>query len=133
MGHNGGGGEFASTCQWHYNWELIKVLALISCKHAKQLAQEQLVDPWAQMIFFVQCSDKIVEDLQQKTKNKFIRNGTMCKDKWNSLNSYNKKIANYHKGTRSHTCFWDLSFDEKEKFHLSCQFNRKFYELIETF
>jgi hypothetical protein len=57
----------------------------------------------------------------------------MCKDKWNSLNSDYKKHAIYHKGTRNHICFWDLSFDEKEKFHLPHQFNRKFYELIEEF
>ncbi len=57
----------------------------------------------------------------------------MCKDKWNSLNSYYKKLADYHKGTRSYTYFSDLSFDENFFFHLTHQFNRKFYELIETF
>jgi len=35
---------------------------------------------------------RFVEKLQQRTKNKFPRNGTMCKDKWNSLNSNYKKI-----------------------------------------
>jgi hypothetical protein len=57
----------------------------------------------------------------------------MCKDKWNSLNSNYTKLVNYHKRIRSHTSFWDQSFDEKENFHLSCQFNIEFYELIKSF
>jgi hypothetical protein len=57
----------------------------------------------------------------------------MFKDKWNSLNFNYKELADYHKGTRNHICIWDLSFDEKEKFHLPHQFNREFYELIKTF
>lgn len=57
----------------------------------------------------------------------------MCKDKCNSLNSNYIKLADYHKKNRSHTYFWDLSFDEKEIFHLLCQFNIEFYELIEAF
>ncbi len=57
----------------------------------------------------------------------------MCKDKWNSLNSDFKKLINYHKGTRNHTCFWDLTFEEKEHFHLPCQYTWEHYELIEVF
>lgn len=63
------------------------------------------------MIPFVQCSDKIDNDLEQKTQKKFARDGTMCKDKWNSLNSNNKKLIDYHKGIENHTYFWDLSFN----------------------
>jgi superoxide dismutase len=57
----------------------------------------------------------------------------MCKDKWNSFNSNYKKILNYHKGIRNHTCFWDLVSKEKERHHLPCQFNLKIYDQIELF
>jgi hypothetical protein len=42
----------------------------------------------------------------------------MCEDKWNALNSDYKKIADYHKGIRNHTSFWELSSRNKEQFHL---------------
>jgi hypothetical protein len=71
--------------------------------------------------------------LEQKIKNKFARDGTMCKDNWNSLNSNYNKLINYYKGIRNHIYFWDLSFDKKKNVQLLCQFNRKFYKLIEAF
>jgi hypothetical protein len=77
---------------------------------------KQLVDFQAQMIPFVQCLNKIAKNLEQKTKSKFAKDGTMCKDKWNSLNSIYTKIIDYHKGIKNHTYFWDLSFNKKEIF-----------------
>ncbi len=68
-----------------------------------------------------------------KRRSRFPRNDTMCKDKWNTLNSNCTKIAYYHKGTGMHTCFWDLMFKEKERFHLLCVFNREYYESIDVF
>jgi hypothetical protein len=67
------------------------------------------------------------------TKNKFPRNDVMGKDKWTSLNSYFKKLVDYHKGVCNHTSLWDLSYVEKERFHLHCHFNKEFYDLIEAF
>ncbi len=34
-----------------------------------------------------------------------LRNGKMCKDKWNGWNSHYKKLSNCHKGTSHHTSF----------------------------
>ncbi len=53
----------------------------------------------------------------------------MCKDKWNAFNSNYKKFVNYHKGTRNHTSFWELCFEEKKRFHLPHQYNKNYYEL----
>jgi len=82
------------------------------------------------MIPFVQCSDKIDNDLEQKTQKKFARDGTMCKDKWNSLNSNNKKLIDYHKGIEIILTFgiYPLIY-----IYVPFQFNKKFYELIEAF
>ncbi len=49
----------------------------------------------------------------------------MCKDEWNAFNSNDKKLANYHKGTKNHTSFWELYFEKKERFHLLHQYNKK--------
>jgi hypothetical protein len=57
----------------------------------------------------------------------------MCKDKWNAFNFNYEKLANYHKGTRNHTGFWELSFAEKERFHLPLHFNQECYDAIEAF
>jgi hypothetical protein len=57
----------------------------------------------------------------------------MCKDKWNSFNFDYKKIYDYHKGTGNHTCFWDLVFEEKERYHLPHPFYQEFYDQIEVF
>ncbi len=77
--------------------------------------------------------DKIIEKLQQKTKIKFPRKGTICKNKWNSLNFASKIFVDYHKRTKNHTCFWDLLLEDIKMFHLPCQFHKKFYESIEVF
>jgi hypothetical protein len=57
----------------------------------------------------------------------------MCKDKWNSFNFDYKNIFDYHKRIENHTCFWDLAFKKKERYHLPLQFNQKFYDHIELF
>jgi hypothetical protein len=57
----------------------------------------------------------------------------MCKDEWNSLNFDFKKLSYYHKGTSNHTYFWEFLFADKERFHLPCQLNKKYYEAIEAF
>ncbi len=44
-----------------------------------------------------------------------------------------QKLTNYHKSTRNHTNFWELSFEEKERFHLPLHFNQKCYDAIEAF
>jgi len=65
------------------------------------------------------------------TKNKFPRH-FMRKEKWNSLNFNFKKLIDYHRGIGNHTSLWDLSYEEKEHFHLHYWFNKKFYDLIEA-
>jgi hypothetical protein len=109
------------------------MLALITYKHAKHAAQKELIDLRSQMITATQRWDKIVEELQKRTKIKNPRSGTMCKDNWNVLNFNYKKLADYHKGTGNHTSFWELSFEKKERFHLPFHFNQKFYNAIEAF
>jgi hypothetical protein len=37
-----------------------------------------------------------------------------------------QKIADYHKSTCNHTSLWDLSYVEKERFHLHPHFNNCF-------
>ncbi len=49
------------------------------------------------------------------------------------MNSNFKKLADYHKGTCNHTCFWDLKHEENECYHLPHQYTRQYYELIEDF
>jgi hypothetical protein len=67
----------------------------------------------------------LVDELQKKINSKFPRNGTMCKNKWNTLNFDYKKITNYHKWNGIYMCFWDLILcEEKKKFHLLHQFNK---------
>ncbi len=56
----------------------------------------------------------------------------MCKEKCNSLNFDFKKLIDYHRGIGNHTTFQDSSYEENEHFHLHCQFNKKFYDLIEA-
>jgi superoxide dismutase len=60
-------------------------------------------------------------------------NKKMCKHKWNEFNFDYKKLSNYHKGTGNHTSFWEMIVKEHDKHHLSCQFNKKFNETIESF
>jgi hypothetical protein len=57
------------------------------------------MDPRAHMIPTTQQWTKIAYDLQKMVNVQMMQNGKMCKDKWNRLNSYYKKILNYHKGT----------------------------------
>jgi hypothetical protein len=108
----------------------MEILTLISCKHAKHTTMKKSINSWTQMI---PTLDKIIEKLQQRTKTKFPRKETICKNKWNSLNFDYKFYVDYHKRTMNHTCFWDLLFEDKKMFHLPCQFNKKFYEWIEAF
>ncbi len=77
--------------------------------------------------------DKIAKELQKKTKIKNPRSETMCKDNWNVLNFDYKKLADYHKGTGNHTNFYELSFQEKERFHSTLHFNQECYNAIESF
>jgi hypothetical protein len=60
------------------------------------------------------------------------RNSKTCKDKWNGLHLYYKKIANYHKGIDHNTSYWELVVDECDKLHLPRQFDYEFYEMIGT-
>jgi hypothetical protein len=85
------------------------------------------------MISTAQRWDRIVKELQKATQSKFPKTGVMCKDKWNSLNFDFKKLSYYHKGTSNHTYFWEFLFADKERFHLPCQLNKKYYEAIEAF
>jgi hypothetical protein len=96
IGCNGSDEKFPTPRQKHNNLEHTKMLTLIFCKHAKHTTLKEFIDPWAQMISSTQHRNKIVEKLQQRTKNKFPRNGRMCKNKWNSLNSNYKKIYIYY-------------------------------------
>jgi hypothetical protein len=49
-------------------------------------------------------------------KNKFPRNGIICKNKWIALNHDFKKVVDYHKGIDSHTYFWDLMLEKNKSF-----------------
>jgi hypothetical protein len=69
--------------------------------------------------------DKIIEKLQQRTKIKFSRKGTIFKNKWNSLNFDYNFFVDYHKRTMNHTCDYNLLFEDKKMFHLPFQFNKK--------
>lgn len=57
-------------------------------------------------------------------KNKFPRNGIICKDKWIALNYDFKKALDYHKGIDNRTYFWDLMFEKNKYFHLPHQYNK---------
>jgi len=67
----------------------MEVMALIKCKYIEHVTQKQMP-----------------------------RNGTMCKDKWNGINSDFKKLSDYHKGTEHHTLYWELSTDKCDNYHL---------------
>jgi hypothetical protein len=73
-----------------------------------------------------------VDKLQKIVDAKILRNGTMCKDKWNGLNSYYKKLSNYHKGTNHHMLFWEMIPKECDWYHLLKQFNKEFYKATKT-
>jgi hypothetical protein len=73
-----------------------------------------------------------VEKLQKIVYAKIPRNGKMCKNKWNGLNSCYKKLSNYHKGTSHHLLFWETILKECDRYHLSRQFN-EFYKVTEAF
>jgi hypothetical protein len=74
-----------------------------------------------------------VDKLQKIIHAKIPWNGKMCKDKWNGLNSYYKKLLNYHKGTSHHMLFWEMILKECDRYHLSKQFNKEFYKATEAF
>jgi hypothetical protein len=84
--------------QQHGNWEHVEVLALISCKHVEQVVNKKLIDLCTHIMPSKQRWEKIVDELQKKIKSKFQRNDTMCKDKWNVLNSIIKKLEIITKG-----------------------------------
>jgi hypothetical protein len=65
---NGESGEAAIPCQRHGDWNLAKVLALISYKHAEQVVQKKLIDLYTHMVPSVQRWEKIVDELQKKIK-----------------------------------------------------------------
>jgi hypothetical protein len=84
------------------------------------------------MVPVVQRWNKIVEDLQVCIHIRVPKNGKMCKDKWNGLNSDYKKLLD-HKGTKNHILFLGDDCRRTWQHHLLCQFNKEFYEAIETF
>jgi TRAP-type C4-dicarboxylate transport system substrate-binding protein len=86
----------------------------ISYNRVEQAPQKRFIDLCTRMVMFKQRWEKLAKELQKRIKRKFPRNKTMCKDKWNAPNSNYKKLVDYHKGTRVHTCFWDLFDKEKE-------------------
>ncbi len=79
------------------------MLAFIAYKHIKHATWKEIIDPRSQMIPITQWWDKIVDELHKKTKIKNLKNKTMCKEKWNALNSDYKKLTDYHKGIGNHT------------------------------
>ncbi len=81
IGHNIG--EVAIPSQWHDNWEHNDTFKLISYKH-KSL--KVFIDPRMQMIHVGQYWEKFVEELQNNSNNKIMKNDIMCKNKWSSLN-----------------------------------------------
>jgi hypothetical protein len=52
-----------------------------------------------------------------------LKNGKMCKDKWNKFNSNHKEL-DYHKGIENHILFWEMISRKHDKHHLQCQFNK---------
>jgi superoxide dismutase len=96
--------------------------------------QKQLADPRKHMVLAIQRWNKIIEDLQGCIHVLvLLNNRKMCKDKWNGFNSDYKKLSNYHKGTRNHTSFWEMTTKKCDKHYLSCQFNKKINETILSF
>jgi hypothetical protein len=77
--------------------------------------------------------DKIAKELQKLTTSRIAHIGKMCKNKWNGLNSDFKKISDYHTWTCHHTSLWELTMEECNKHHLPRQFNKEFYDAIESF
>lgn len=76
---------------------------------------------------------RLLKNCNKRSKANFQGTKQCAKNKRNFLNFDYKKIVNYHKGIKNHTCFWDLLFEEKEMYHLPCQFNKEIYESIESF
>jgi hypothetical protein len=85
------------------------------------------------MVPTAQRWNMIVDKFQKIIHAKIPRNVKMCKDKWNGLNSYYKKLSNYHKGTSHHTLLWEMILEEHNQYYLRRQFNKEFYEAIEAF
>jgi hypothetical protein len=97
VGRNGESGK-AAIMRQHGDWEHAEVLALISCKHVEQVVHRKLIDLCTHIVPSKQWWEKIVDELQKKIKSKFWKNNTMCKDKWNALNSIIKKLQIITKG-----------------------------------
>ncbi len=115
------------------NQDQNKVIKPIKCKHAKRMAQKELLDPCAHMVFIAQQWNKIVEELQKMVQSKVPRNNKLWEDKWNGLNFNYKKLSNYHQGIGHHTSFQELSKQECDQHHLPWALNRKAYEAIKAF
>jgi hypothetical protein len=70
------------------------------------------------MVPIVQRWNKIVEDLQACIHIWVPKNGNMYKDKWNGLNSDYNKLLDYHKATKNHIFFWEMTTKEHDKHNL---------------
>ncbi len=113
------------------NQDQNEVMVFIKCKHAEHMAQKELLDPCAHMVFIAQQWNKIAEELQKMVQSKVPRNNKMCKDKWNQLNFNYKKLSNYHQGIGHHTSFQELFKQECDQCHLPWAFSRKAYEAFQ--
>ncbi len=71
--------------------------------------------------------------LQKILHVRILQNGKMCKDKGNELNSYYKKLLDYHKGISHHMSLWEMILEEWDRYHLPRESNKEFYEAIKAF
>jgi hypothetical protein len=83
---------------------------LIKCKHLEHVAEKDMVDPRTHMVHLTQQQNKIGKKLQKFIHMKVPKNKTMCKD--SKLNFNYKKLLDYHKGTKHHASFCQLSMEE---------------------
>lgn len=78
--------------------------------------EKALVDLRARMVPARQKWQLIANGVQEINHSREMRNHKNCKDKWIGLNSDYQKVVDYHKGIGSHTSFWDLGNEEKDRF-----------------
>jgi hypothetical protein len=115
------------------NWDYEEVMELI---HAKEREYEKLKlnqDARDNMESAVTRWKKISEEIAKAGVSTYFRGGTACQDKWGSLFTGYKKIADYSSGTGNNSSYFKMISKQRKEAHLPPKFPEAYFNAMHKY
>jgi hypothetical protein len=115
------------------NWDYEEVMELILAKEREPEKLKLNQDARDNMETAIIRWTKIVEEVAKAGVSTYARGAIACQDKWGSLFTSYKKIADYSNGTGNNRSYFKMTSKERKEAHVPAKFPEPFFNAMHKY